>query len=91
MDIKDRLKIAREIQDRCLIHKIDCEVKTTFSALGQVDNDDMIPYISIWVYPKNRRKASFSVYLWNDIEDIEEWVMYKEFISKLEELIEQCN
>ena len=30
MDIKDRLKIARDIQDKCLIHKIECDVKTNF-------------------------------------------------------------
>lgn len=90
MDIKDRLKIARDIQDRCLIHKIDCEVKTTFSSLGKTDDDDMLPYVSIWVYPKDRSKCSFSVYLWNDIEDYKNNPNYQEFITKLEELIKEC-
>lgn len=52
MDIKDRLKIARKIQDKCLIHKIECAVKTTFYDT-ESENDYMrkfhymYPYISI--------------------------------------------
>lgn len=91
MDIKDRLKLARDIQDKCLIHKIDCEVKTTFTALGQVDDDSMIPYVSIWIYSKDRTKTSFSLYLWNDIENPKEWDMYKGFLLLLEELIKECD
>lgn len=90
MDIKDRLKIARDIQDKCLIHKIDCEVKTTFSNLGETDESDMIPYVSIWVYPKDRTKSSFSWYFWNDVEDYENNPSYQGFITQLKELIKEC-
>jgi hypothetical protein len=90
MDINTRIEIARAIQDRCTLHKIDCEVKTTFTTLGQTDNNDMIPYVSIWVYPKDRSKCSFSVYLWNDVEDYKNNSSYQKFITELEELIKEC-
>ena len=90
MDIKDKLKICRDIQDRCLIHRIDCEIKTTFSNLGDTDDNDMIPYVSIWVYPKDRTKCSLSWYFWNDVEDYENNPNYQGFMTKLEELIKEC-
>lgn len=34
MDIKDRLKIARDIQDKCLVHKIECDIKLIFMILN---------------------------------------------------------
>ena len=93
MDIKDRLKIARDIQDKCLIHKIECDVKTTFygteSKNGKYNN--MYPYVSIWVFPKNKREDCFSIYLWNDDEDIKESYKYKYFMDTLEKLINECN
>lgn len=79
MDIKDRLKIARKIQDKCLIHKIECAVKTTFYDT-ESENDYMrkfyymYPYVSIWVFPKNKREDCFSLYLWNDDEDIKNYI-----------------
>ena len=93
MDIKDRLKIARDIQDKCLIHRIECEVKTTFYCGGEWEhkNIDYIPYVSIWIYPKNKGEASFSLYLWNDDENIKELSKYKHFIDTLEKLIKECD
>lgn len=90
MDIKDRLKICRDIQDKCLIHKIDCEVKTTFTNLGNTDRNDIVPYVSVWVCPKDRTKYSFSWYFWNDVEDYENSLSYQDFITQLEELIKEC-
>lgn len=96
MDIKDRLKIARDIQDKCLIHKIECDVKTNFYDI-ESENDYigkfhyMYPYVSIWVFPKNKREDCFSIYLWNDDEDIKESYKYKYFMDTLEKLINECN
>ena len=52
MDIKDRLKIVRDIQDKCLIHKIECDVKTNFYDIESENNTirkyhDMYPYVSV--------------------------------------------
>lgn len=64
MDIKDRLKIARDIQDKCLAHKIECDIKTNFYDT-ESENDYMrkfhymYPYVSIWVFPKNNVKIVF--------------------------------
>lgn len=95
MDIKDRLKIARDIQDKCLIYKIECDVRTTFNGIKSENNDiskyhKMYPYVSIWVYPENKKEDSFSLYLWNDDEDIEESSKYKYFMDTLEKLIKEC-
>ena len=96
MDIKDRLKIARDIQDKCLVHKIECDVKTNFYDIESENNNirkyhDMYPYVSIWVFPKNKREDCFSLYLWNDDEDIEESYKYKYFMNTLEKLIKECD
>lgn len=98
MDIKDRLKIARDIQDKCLVHKIDCEVKTTFYPAKEWKDDnamrhyhDIIPYVSIWIYPNNKSESSFSLYLWNYNEDIKELYEYKYFMNALEKLIKKCD
>lgn len=90
MDIKDRLRICRDIQDRCLIHNIECEVKTTITPPNNFASDDMYPYVSIWVYPKDKSKSSFSWYFWNDVEDYKNNPSYQGFITELEELIEEC-
>ena len=97
MDIKDRLKIARNIQDKCLIHEIECHVKTNFYDIKS-ENDYirkfyyMYPYVSIWVFPKNKREDCFSLYLWNDDdENIKELDKYKYFINRLEKLIKECD
>ena len=87
MDIIDRLKIARDIQDKCLIYEIECEVKTTFHCAGEWEYNNYAPYVSIWIYPENKSETSFSLYLWNDDEDIEELDNYKNFMDKLEKLI----
>ena len=92
MDIKDRLKIARDIQDKCLVHKIECDVKTTFYDIESENNNIHIyPYVSIWVFPKNKREDCFSLYLWNDDEDIKELDKYKYFMDTLEKLIKECD
>lgn len=96
MDIKDRLKIARYIQDKCLIHKIECDVKTNFYDIELENNNtrkyhNMYPYISIWVFPKNKRECCFSLYLWNDDENIKELDKYKCFMNTLEKLINECD
>ena len=96
MDIKDRLKIARDIQDKCLVHKIECDVKTTFyDTESENDNTrkyhNMYPYVSIWVFPKNKREDCFSLYLWNDDENIKELDKYKCFMDTLEKLIKECD
>ncbi len=96
MDIKDRLKIARDIQDKCLVHKIECDVKTTFYDI-ESENDNvhkyynMYPYVSIWVFPKNKPEDCFSLYLWNDDENIKELDKYKYFMNRLEKLIKECD
>lgn len=90
MDIKDRLKICRNIQNRCLTYKINCEVNAVFSYLGDTNSDDMIPYVSIWVYPKDKTKYSFSWYFWNDVEDYKNNPNYQDFITQLEKLIKEC-
>lgn len=96
MDIKDRLKIARKIQDKCLIHKIECAVKTTFYDT-ESENDYMrkfyymYPYVSIWVFPKNKREDCFSLYLWNDDEDIKKLYKYEYFMDTLKKLIKECD
>lgn len=88
MDIKDRLKIARDIQDKCLIYKIECDVKTIFY-YTESENDNthkyynMYPYISIWVFPKNKREDCFSLYLWNNDENIKKLDKYKYFMNIL--------
>ena len=96
MDIKDRLKIARKIQDKCLIYKIECAVKTNFYNIELENNDtrryhNMYPYVSIWVFPKNKREDCFSLYLWNDDEDIKKLYKYEYFMDTLEKLIKECN
>ena len=96
MDIKDRLKIARDIQDKCLIHKIECDVKTTFYDIESENNNthkynNIYPYISIWAFPKNKREDCFSLYLWNDDEDIKKLYKYKYFMNTLEKLIKECD
>lgn len=96
MDIKDRLKIARDIQDKCLIHKIECDVKTNFYDIKSEDSTirkyhDMYPYVSIWVFPKNKRKDYFFLYFWNDDENIKELDKYKYFMNTLEKLIKECD
>lgn len=96
MDIKDRLKIARDIQDKCLIHKIECDVKTTFYDIESENNNtskynDIFPYVSIWVFPKNKREDCFSLYLWNDDENIKELDKYKYFMDTLEKFIKECD
>ena len=96
MDIKDRLKIARDIQNKCLIHKIECDVKTNFYVI-ESENDNthkyhnMYPYVSILVFPKNKREDCFSLYLWNDDENIKELDKYKYFMDTLEKLIKECD
>ena len=96
MDIKDRLKIARDIQDKCLIHKIECDVKTNFHVI-ESENDNtrkyhnMYPYVSIWVFPKNKRKDCFFLCLWNNDEDIEKLYKYEYFMDTLEKLIKECD
>lgn len=96
MDIKDRLKIARDIQDKCLIHKIECDVKTNFYDI-ESENDNtrkyhnMYPYVYIWVFPKNKREDCFSLYFWNDDENIKELDKYKYFMDTLEKLIKECD
>ena len=96
MDIKDRLKIARKIQDKCLIHKIECDVKTNFYDT-ESENDYMrkfhymYPYVSIWIFPKNKREDCFSLYLWNDDEDIKKLYKYEYFMDTLKKLIKECN
>ena len=96
MDIKDRLKIARKIQDKCLIHKIECAVKTTFYDT-ESENDYMrkfyymYPYVSIWVFPKNKREDCFSLYLWNDDKDIKKLYKYEYFMDTLKKLIKECD
>lgn len=96
MDIKDRLKIARDIQDKCLVHKIECDVKTTFYDIESKNNNthkyhNMYPYVSIWVFPKNKREDCFSLYLWNDDKNIKELDKYKYFMDTLEKLIKECD
>lgn len=93
MDIKDRVKIARDIQDKCLVHKIECDVKITFYDIESKNNKykDMYPYVSIWVFPKNKREDCFSLYLWNNDENIKELDKYKYFINTLEKLINECD
>ena len=96
MDIKDRLKIARYIQNKCIAHKIECDVKTTFYNTESENNNtrryhNMYPYVSIWVFPKNKREDCFSLYLWNNDEDIKELDKYKYFMNTLEKLIKECN
>lgn len=96
MDIKDRLKIARDIQDKCLVHKIECYVKTNFyNTKSENDNIrkyyNMYPYVSIWVFPKNKREDCFSLYFWNDDENIKELDKYKYFMNTLEKLIKKCD
>lgn len=93
MDIKDRLKIARDIQDKCLVHKIECDVKTNFYDIESKNNkyNDMYPYVSIWVFPKNKREDCFSLYFWNDDENIKEMDKYKYFMNTLEKLIKECD
>ena len=93
MDIKDRLKIVRNIQDKCLVHKIECDVKTTFYDIESKNSkyNNMYPYISIWVFPKNKREDWFSLYLWNDDENIKELDKYKYFMNTLEKLIKECD
>ena len=96
MDIKDRLKIARDIQDKCLVHKIECDVKTNFYDI-ESENDNTrkyhntYPYVSIWVFPKNKREDCFSLYFWNDDENIKELDKYKYFMDTLEKLINECD
>lgn len=96
MDIKDRLKIARKIQDKCLIHKIECAVKTTFYDTKS-ENDYMrkfyymYPYVSIWVFPKNKSEDCFFLYLWNYDENIKELDKYKYFMDTLKKLIKKCD
>lgn len=51
----------------------------------------MYPYVSIWVFPKNKREDCFSLYLWNDDEDIKKLYKYEYFIDTLEKLIKECN
>ena len=96
MDIKDRLKIVRDIQDKCLIYKIECYVKTNFYNTESENNNirkyhNMYPYVSIWVVPKNKRENYFSLHLLNNDEDIEELYKYKYFMNTLEKLINECN
>ena len=92
MDIKDRLKIARDIQDKCLIHKIECDVKINFYDIESENNNIRIyPYVSIWVFPKNKREDCFSLYFWNDDENIKEMDKYKYFMNTLEKLINECD
>lgn len=96
MDIKDRLKIARDIQDKCLIHKIECDVRINFYNIESENNntckyDNMYPYVSILVFPKNKREDCVSLYLWNDDEDIKELGKYKYFMNILEKLIKECD
>lgn len=96
MDIKDRLKIARDIQDKCLIHKIECDVKTNFYDIKSKNNNtykyhNMYPYVSIWVFPKNKSEDCFFLYLWNYDENIKELDKYKYFMDTLEKLINECN
>ena len=92
MDIKDRLKIARDIQDKCLVHKIECDVKTNFYDIESENNNIRIyPYVSIWVFPKNKREDCFSLYFWNDDENIKEMDKYKYFMNTLEKLINECD
>lgn len=93
MDIKDRLKIARDIQDKCLIHKIECDVKTNFYYIESENSkyNDTYPYISIWVFPKNKCEDCFFLYLWNDDENIKELDKYKYFMNTLEKLIKECD
>lgn len=96
MDIKDRLKIARDIQDKCLIHEIECNVKTTFYDTESENNNtrkyhNIYPYVSILVFPKNEREDWFSLYLWNDDENIKELYKYEYFMDTLEKLINECN
>lgn len=96
MDIKDRLKIARDIQDKCLVHKIDCDVKTNFYDIESENNNtrkyhNMYPYVSIWIFPKNKREDCFFLYLLNDDENIKELDKYKYFMNTLEKLIKKCD
>lgn len=96
MDIKDRLKIARDIQDKCLVHKIKCDVKITFYNIESENNNirkyhNMYPYVSIWVFPKNKHEDCLSLYLWNDDENIKELDKYKYFMDTLEKLINECD
>ena len=96
MDIKDRLKIIRDIQDKCLIHKIECDVRINFYDTELENNNthkyhNTYPYVSIWVFPKNKREDCFSLYLWNDDEDIKELDKYKYFMDTLEKLIKECD
>ena len=96
MDIKDILKIARDIQDKCLIHKIECDVKTNFYNTESENNNiykyrDMYPYVDIWVFPKNKCKNCFFLCLCNDDEDIKESYKYKDFMNTLEKLIKECD
>lgn len=96
MDIKDRLKIARDIQYKCLVHKIECDVKTNFYYTESENNNtrkyhNIYPYVSIWVFPKNKREDCFSLYFWNDDENIKELDKYKYFMDTLEKLIKECN
>ena len=97
MDIKDRLKIARDIQDKCLVHKIECDVKTNFYDIESENyntrkyHNNIYPYVSIWVFPKNKREDCFSLYLWNDDENIKELDKYKCFMDTLEKLIKECD
>lgn len=97
MDIKDRLKIARDIQDKCLVYKIECDIKTNFCDIESENNNtrkyhNMYPYVSILVFPKNKREGCFSLYLWNDDdENIKELDKYKYFMNRLEKLIKECD
>ena len=96
MDIKDRLKIIRDIQDKCLIHKIECDVRTNFYDTELENNNthkynNIYPYVSIWVFPKNKCKDCFHLCLCNNDEDIKELYKYKDFMNTLEKLIKECD
>ena len=96
MDIKDRLKIARDIQDKCLVHKIECNVITNFYDTESENNNirkynNIYPCVSIVVFPKNKREDYFSLYLWDNDENIKELNKYKYFMNTLEKLIKECD
>lgn len=96
MDIKDRLKIARDIQDKCLIHKIECDVKINFYDIESENNNtykynNIYPYVSILAFTKNKREDCFSLYLWNDDENIKKLDKYNYFMNTLEKLIKECD
>lgn len=97
MDIKDRLKIARDIQDKCIIHKIECDIRINFYNTESENNNtrkyhnNIYPYVSIWVFPKNKGEDCFYFCLWNNNEDIKESYEYKYFMNRLEKLIKKCD